>query len=644
MERSAESAPGGAGEQVCRVQESGYMTAMDEYALEWQKEADAWSVQIQVDRHRAQLEAIKSATRARDVRTALEEAMLAQITAGATQYASVTADHVVTTGGARNAPETITRKQEQEAGAAPGALVTASLNVKTAAVPNAPAAVTQGQEQEAGAAQRPVTAVLNAATGAVQEAPVTVSQGSRKESSKQRARRKKRERKEEASPNLGCEAVAQNVDAQVLQNEAELSVQTHEREIAREAAAAAGAEDTVGVQVDAEQVEEAVQAGNPSDMGVETAAQVEAQVRQEAGAVPEASAAVFLQVLTGAVPEASVTVTQEQGEIAAGAAQCGPVTAAQEQGEMAAGAAQCVPVTAAQEQVGAAHVEAAETEKAATAAQEQVDAAQVEASDEEETESWSTEDSEWEAECDDWFQKVQEELTEELRQVQKEDRLQWLAAWHFGYRKQAGWLQVWRDWSNGSAGYGFGMTSETEEAEGEAADWATNMVQEICETLVSWQEQEDFYAGEGAAELEEFQAQVQAAAQEAEAAVQEQETAQEQAAAHEVEAAAQEAEAAAQEDRQRNRWKKQQCRKQHNNSKAEAQEQRDMAAEAQAQEQLVAAQEQLEAIQERRQQQRSSKTTAEAAATAQEVAQEQLGAAEEAAAQVDQNKIFDQGK
>ena len=77
-----------------------------------------------------------------------------------------------------------------------------------------------------------------------------------------------------------------------------------------------------------------------------------------------------------------------------------------------------------------------EAAQAEAIAQEQVNAAQVEESEEFETDSektgsCDTEDSEWDAECDDRFQKVQEELVAEIRQVEKEDRLQWLAAWHF---------------------------------------------------------------------------------------------------------------------------------------------------------------------------------------------------------------------
>jgi hypothetical protein len=141
-------------------------------------------------------------------------------------------------------------------------------------VQNAPAAVAQGQKQEAGAAQeRPATASLEVNTGAALRAPVTVTQ---KETRKQRARRAKREKRGEVSPNIGVETTAQDVDAQVLKNEADRLAGAHEgSELARAAEAA--------MEEAAAQVEATAQAESHPSMGVENTAQVEAQVLALAG-------------------------------------------------------------------------------------------------------------------------------------------------------------------------------------------------------------------------------------------------------------------------------------------------------------------------------------------------------------------------
>jgi hypothetical protein len=122
-----------------------------------------------------------------------------------------------------------------------------------------------------------------------------------------------------------------------------------------------------------------------------------------------------LGVFTGAVQDASVTVAQEQ--------------------EQEAGASQGVAETAIQEE------------------QEQDNSGEEPGSWESGSES---SDSEWSSDqCAEW-ERVLQEITAELGQVNKEDRLQWLAAWYFEYRKQAGCLQVWRDWS---ADYEVGATT-----------------------------------------------------------------------------------------------------------------------------------------------------------------------------------------
>jgi hypothetical protein len=143
-------------------------------------------------------------------------------------------------------------------------------------VQNAPAAVAQGQKQEAGAAQeRPATASLEVNTGAALRAPVTVTQ---KETRKQRARRAKREKRGEVSPNIGVETTAQDdiVDALVLKNEADRLAGAHEgSELARAAEAA--------MEEAAAQVEATAQAESHPSMGVENTAQVEAQVLALAG-------------------------------------------------------------------------------------------------------------------------------------------------------------------------------------------------------------------------------------------------------------------------------------------------------------------------------------------------------------------------
>ena len=58
-----------------------------------------------------------------------------------------------------------------------------------------------------------------------------------------------------------------------------------------------------------------------------------------------------------------------------------------------------------------------------------------------------------------------------------DDRKMRLAQWFYRYRKQAGWLQFWQHYTQGS---GFGRerkvvgaaTEESFEAESEATDWA----------------------------------------------------------------------------------------------------------------------------------------------------------------------------
>jgi hypothetical protein len=177
--------------------------------------------------------------------------------------------------------------------------------------------------------------------------------------------------------------------------------------------------------------------------------------------VPGASATAILEVLTGTVQDASVTVAQEQ--------------------EQEAGASQGVTETAILEE------------------QEQDDSGEESGSWESGSES---SDSEWSSdECAEW-ERVKQEIIAELRQVNKGDRLQWLAVWYFEYRKQDGCLQVWRD-------YGVEATAEAQAAEEEATEWATNVVQEIRGILYSWQEQEAWWAAQAQVEAQ-AQAQAQA--------------------------------------------------------------------------------------------------------------------------------------
>ena len=137
-----------------------------------------------------------------------------------------------------------------------------------------------------------------------------------------------------------------------------------------------------------------------------------------------------------------------------------------------------------------AQVEAASKEASSQVDAELEAAAQVDA----ELEAATQNEAEQEDEMTEWEFEERRVLLDEMGCMDWDDRKMRLAQWFYRYRKQAGWLQFWQHYTQGS-GFGrerkvVGATTEASfEAEAEAADWAAEMVWDVMVCLELLDEQ-----------------------------------------------------------------------------------------------------------------------------------------------------------